>query len=1100
MKTESIVISAVGACLCFAASAGVLQERIDAVAAAGGGRVTVPAGEWETGPLHLRSNVELHLEEGAVLRFSDKAADYLPAVEVSWEGVECINYSPLIYAYGCTNVAITGGGTLAPRIGGWLPWFRREAPPQREAIRVLYQWSLGRTPLAERNLWKLDAHARPHLIHLNRCRGVRLEDFRIRESPFWCVHLYRSRDIAVRRLDISAMKQNNDGIDVEMCRDVLIEECSFNQGDDAIVLKAGRNLEAREKGEPTENVIVRNCHADTALTLATVGSEMSGGVRHVRISDCSVRNVKRLVHLKTNERRGGEISDFTCERIRAGLVREAAVVIQADALYDEWKKIVPEDISITDIHGITVRDVCCGEAEHLGIIRGDGRRPFGRLLLTNITAGKVHGAAWSVTNAPQTRIESGNPPAFGRARPVWPRGRENELNSHYAFEATFGRAESAPFLEVIAPYPYKAYLNGTFLGAGPARAAKRHYRPDRWPLAGATNAANGVRIEICAYRQGASYCNPDNPAFLAAAVVDGDRTLAETGRDFRAFEVPRVRRTSRYSFQRTFGECWKVGVPHGDEVPLEVRNVDLRLLPRRARYPSYRFGETFREVRRYPVRFNTEKDVRTIDFIDGIVPEEPVYYKGCRFFPPAELEANLWDEMQRIEEAAAGRDGRAVVFDGGRIRTGFLSFRVNCTKPGRLYALFDELLTPDGDVDPKRLQVANAVRWDIVRPGAFEIETFEPYEMRAVRFVMLGGEAEVAEPRLRLVRSPAADTKIFDCPDEGLRRVFEAAHETFAQNAVDVFTDCPGRERAGWLCDSWFTARASEFFTGTTELETLFLENFLLAEDFGPQPKGMFPSCYPSEVPNGRYIPNWAFWLALELAEYAGRGGDRALVDAFRPKMDELLAFFARYENADGLLERLPGWIFVEWSQANKLVQDVNYPSNMTYAKVLEDLAKLYGRSELAEKAKRVRAAVLRQSWNGEWFCDNAVRGADGALRPSGECTEACQYYAFFFGTATRASHPELWRRLTEDFGPDRKASGRWRNVWPANAFIGNYMRLELLSDAGLHDQVVREIRGYFLKMAERTGTLWEHDSPTASCCHGFASYVAVLLDRSMGR
>lgn len=377
-----------------------LQDRIDACFAAGGGRVVVPAGRWKTGPLHLKSNVELHLDEGAVLEFSDRIGDYLPAVEVSWEGVECFNYSPLIYAYGATNVAITGTGTFAPKIDGWEPWFKREDPPQREAIRILYKWSLGGTPLKERNLWKLDAHSRPHLIHFNRCRDVRLEGFRIRESPFWCVHLYRSQAIAIRRLDISAMKQNNDGIDIEMCRDVLVENCHFNQGDDAIVLKAGRNREAYLNGEPTENVTIRNCTADEALTFVTIGSEMSGSVRHVKVHDCRAKKVDKVVHIKTNERRGGEICDIDYRRIHCETAR-VVVVVQADAMYDEWKKIPTEDVSLTDVHGIVLSDVTCGVADCLGEIRGDERRPFGPIAVKDVRAERVLGAdPWRVAHAP----------------------------------------------------------------------------------------------------------------------------------------------------------------------------------------------------------------------------------------------------------------------------------------------------------------------------------------------------------------------------------------------------------------------------------------------------------------------------------------------------------------------------------------------------------------------------------------------------------------------------------------------------------------------------------------------------------------------------
>ena len=149
-----------------------------------------------------------------------------------------------------------------------------------------------------------------------------------------------------------------------------------------------------------------------------------------------------------------------------------------------------------------------------------------------------------------------------------------------------------------------------------------------------------------------------------------------------------------------------------------------------------------------------------------------------------------------------------------------------------------------------------------------------------------------------------------------------------------------------------------------------------------------------------------------------------------------------------------------------------------------------------------MRETVRRQSWTGEWFCDNAVRQKDGSLKLSGECTETCQYYAFFFKTATDESHPARWKRLVSEFGPgrydpkDRTKLLRHKEIWPSNAFIGNCLRLELLSRAGLGEQVVKEIRGYFDYMATRTGTLWENDTECASCCHGFASYVAVLLAR----
>lgn len=183
--------------------------------------------------------------------------------------------------------------------------------------------------------------------------------------------------------------------------------------------------------------------------------------------------------------------------------------------------------------------------------------------------------------------------------------------------------------------------------------------------------------------------------------------------------------------------------------------------------------------------------------------------------------------------------------------------------------------------------------------------------------------------------------------------------------------------------------------------------------------------------------------------------------------------------------------VFVEWSHANdpKLVKEgVNWPSNMTYADVLAKAARLYGRPELAEQAKKLKSLIRERAYDGVWFRDNAKRP---------DVTETCQYYAFFHGIATPKTHPGLWKKLTEEFGPERQARGLYKEVWPSNAFIGNLMRLVVLKRAGFDAQVAREIRGYYLKMAEMTGTLWEHDRPEASCNHAFASFLAILLERS---
>ncbi len=201
--------------------------------------------------------------------------------------------------------------------------------------------------------------------------------------------------------------------------------------------------------------------------------------------------------------------------------------------------------------------------------------------------------------------------------------------------------------------------------------------------------------------------------------------------------------------------------------------------------------------------------------------------------------------------------------------------------------------------------------------------------------------------------NPDAARATFAASDQRFNRIFEAARETFRQNATDVFMDCPSRERAGWLCDSFFTARVAADLCGDTSVEKNFLENFQRPEKFEHLPDGMIPMCYPSDHYNGQFIPNWAMWFVVQLEEFAARGGDRATIDALRPKVLKLLDYLGGFENSDGLLEKLPSWVFVEWSEANKFVQDVNYPSNMLYAAVLAAAGRIYNKPALLDQAAR---------------------------------------------------------------------------------------------------------------------------------------------------
>lgn len=366
-----------------------IAQAIEACSKAGGGRVIIPPGEWLTGPVHFKSNVNLHLSDGAVLSFTDNPTDYLPAVMTSWEGMECYNYSPLLYAFECQNIAITGTGILKPHMDTWKVWFKRPKP-HMDALAELYTMASTDIPVKERQMAVGENNLRPHLIHFNRCNNVLLDSFKIRESPFWTIHLYLCNGGVVRNLDVKAHGHNNDGVDLEMSRNFLIENCTFDQGDDAVVIKSGRNRDAWRLNAPCENIVIRNCTILKGHTLLGIGSEISGGVRNIYMHDCEAPNsVHRFFFIKTNHRRGGFVENVYMENVKCGSTLRV-LEIDTDVLY-QWKDIVPTyEERITRIDGIYLNNAYCHSADAIYDLKGDSRLPIQNVEIKNVHVGVVN--------------------------------------------------------------------------------------------------------------------------------------------------------------------------------------------------------------------------------------------------------------------------------------------------------------------------------------------------------------------------------------------------------------------------------------------------------------------------------------------------------------------------------------------------------------------------------------------------------------------------------------------------------------------------------------------------------------------------------------
>jgi polygalacturonase len=304
-----------------------IASAIVAIDKLGGGRVLIPAGVWLTGPVHLRSNIELHLAESAVLKFSDVMEDYLPNVFVRVGGIELYNYSPFIYARGCENIGITGPGRLDGNSQAWWDWKTKET-------REFFAQGAANVPAEKRVYGTREAAIRPSFVSFVDCKNILMEGFTIGGGPNWTIHPIYSENIIIRKVNVLTEGPNNDGIDPDSCRNVLIEHCTFSTGDDCVVLKSGYDQDGRRVGRPTENVVMRHCSAKRGHGGLVIGSEMSGSVRNVYLFDSSFEGTDRILRIKSRPGRGGVVENVWVDGVRGQNLKREAVILNMDYTSD----------------------------------------------------------------------------------------------------------------------------------------------------------------------------------------------------------------------------------------------------------------------------------------------------------------------------------------------------------------------------------------------------------------------------------------------------------------------------------------------------------------------------------------------------------------------------------------------------------------------------------------------------------------------------------------------------------------------------------------------------------------------------------------------
>jgi len=339
-----------------------------------GGKIIVPAGIYiVNGPIHLVDNTCIELKKGAKLVFGTNPANYLPVVPTSWEGTFVYNYNPLIYAYKVKNVAITGEGTIDGNgKDGFSKWYDLQKPAQQLSRKMNHEG----TPINKR-IFGNGHYLRPQLIQFFECKNILIEGVTIANSPFWSVHILKSENITARKVKFNSFNKNNDGFDPEYSKNILIEDIDFNNADDNVAIKAGRDHEGRKTAITSENIIVRNCRFK-GLHGVVIGSEMSAGVQNVFVENCTFGGYcKRGIYLKSNADRGGFIRNIYINNVEFGDVEDGVFI--TSNYHGEGKGFV------TDIRNVFIDNLKFKTASNAGlVIQGYPTKKVTNIYFSNI--------------------------------------------------------------------------------------------------------------------------------------------------------------------------------------------------------------------------------------------------------------------------------------------------------------------------------------------------------------------------------------------------------------------------------------------------------------------------------------------------------------------------------------------------------------------------------------------------------------------------------------------------------------------------------------------------------------------------------------------
>jgi len=705
--------------------------------------------------------------------------------------------------------------------------------------------------------------------------------------------------------------------------------------------------------------------------------------------------------------------------------------------------------------------------------------------------------------------------------------RENAV-THYGFHHSFfcAAAEQA-VVYITARNLYRLYLNGEMVMHGPARTAHGYARVDEVDVSGILKPGeNHIAAEVIVYGpdfyKGYSNDCTLEPGLLTVQLDADGIALSATGRD--DWQVCRLsereHRAERISHSRECAEVcrltpdrtdWRTGNAPGF-VPAQVLESDPVYLERMSPLPT---------LEKHKARTLLEFGACRIDPQIDVIPE---FWNGDNYNPAGyydSLSAHpLKDCRQTAEEPGGvtavrdssglllkGAQDKYVLYDMGEDLVGFIGVELTAQRAGIVDIAHSERIEHDGAL----YFAHNTVTRIHIPEGETSFVSMEPAIARYLKLYFRGtGDVTVKAVFMTEYTIPDECRSAFLCSDEDVNRLYQAAKRTLVLNTLDIFMDCPDRERGGWLCDSLWTARAAAMLLSDFRVERDFIENFLLTPAEGMS-NAFFPEVYPGNKPNypvSTGISTWSFWLMCELCEYVRRTGDRDFAAEYAPRVEAFVNGSSSFIGSSGLIEKLEG-VFVDWSLSNRMeYQDsISTPVNALYAHMLCELGALYDRADWTERGETMRG-ILRSAIECttpgglkqlRTFPDHWEKNADGSLCPGGNTSESGMATALWSGLFSRDEVPALVRWVRDCMGPAPEFPSD-PNIGKSGLFIGLCIRLDMLCRLGEYGQMFKDMNSIFMpQLREGPGTLWEHSViDSSSRCHGFNGHAGVHLMRDV--